>query len=247
VNAVNPTTLIVRIKTVLISSTNLTTWTFYQTGANPATLGLLRTITIPAKYYDLETLVANIQDLINSSIPTQWDLPTPLTSTKFTAKIDNQGYFYLINEDTSNWQMLFPQLGCQELLGFTPITALPPEVPTAEPTQLNNPFEIIGPIPMTVYNYDILLIQSDRLGNSVTSAQGFDCWWVIPNTNSQRNSTTITYENTRHPLLETAWRVPRDLEFIDIRLLDKTGQVVDIGNNDIQLVVECFTDDSARR
>jgi hypothetical protein len=125
--------------------------------------------------------------------------------------------------------------------------ALPNTIPVIAPTQTNNPFEVISINPMKVANYDLLLVQSDRLGNSITSAQGFDCWWAIPNANSQNNSTSITYENIRHPLLETAWKVPRDLEFIDIRLMDKFGKVVSIGSNNLQLVVECFTDDDARR
>lgn len=248
--AFTSTTLTLRVATVQIPSTALATWTFYQSSSIPNQTVIPRTITLLAKYYDLESLVSNIQDRINSSIPSipsQWNLPHPISATKFTAKIDSQGYFYLSNDDTPNWAMNFPQVGAQELLGFAPLFSIAPALPGIGPVQLNNPYEIVSPDPMSIYNYDILLVQSDRLGNSITSAQGFDCWWVIPNTNSQNNSTTITYENTRHPLLETAWKVPRDLEFIDIRLLDKSGKVVDIGTNDIQLVVECFTDDSARR
>jgi hypothetical protein len=188
-----------------------------------------------------------IQDRVNQSIPTTWDLPVGLTKTTFVAKIDSQGYFYLLNNDTPNWIVQFPQPGFQALLGYITLTSAPGVLPLASPNQTNAPYEIISPGLMKIANYDLLLIQSDRLGNSITSAQGFDCWWAIPSANSLNNSTTISYENTRHPLLETAWKVPRDFEFIDIRILDKFGKVVDIGNNNIQIVVECFTDDDARK
>ena len=243
------TTLGLKVATVAVS-TNLaiTTWAMYQVLATPVASTTIKPIVIPAKYYDLESLAGIIQDRVNQAIPTVWDLPPPLTDTKFTVKLDSDGYFYLINNDTGNWNMQFPLVGTQQLLGFAPLLVVPPAtIPVIGPTQPNNPFEVISNNPMKVANYDLLLVQSDRLGNQVTSRQGFDCWWVIPNANSQNNSTTITYENVRGPLFETAWKVPRDFEFIDIRIVDKFGKVVDIGTNDIQLVVECFTDASARR
>jgi hypothetical protein len=240
--------LTLQIATIIPGSGLVSNWAIYQVVASPVASTTIKPITIPAKYYDLETLVATIQDKINQSIPTVWDLPPPLTETSFIVRLDGGGYLYIINNDTGNWNIQFTQPGGQELLGFAPLLVSPPAtIPIISPNQTNSPFEVISISPMNIYNYDLLLIQSDRLGNSITSAQGFDCWWVIPNANSQNNSTTITYENTRHPLLETAWRVPRDFEYIDIRLLDKYGKVVDIGTNNIQLVVECFTDDDARR
>lgn len=239
--------LTVNIATVAVPTSGGSTWQIFQIPTNPAPGTTYKAVTIPAKYYDLESLTNMIEDRVNQSIPTTWDLPPPLTKTTFVAKIDSQGYFYLLNNDTPNWIVQFPQPGFQALLGYITLTSSPGVLPTASPNQTNAPYEIISPGLMKIANYDLLLIQSDRLGNSITSAQGFDCWWAIASANSLNNSTTISYENTRHPLLETAWKVPRDFEFIDIRLLDKFGKVVDIGNNNIQLVIECFTDDDARR
>jgi hypothetical protein len=239
--------LVLKIQTVDVPTPVTSNWQIIKSAPIPTAGTNYIPVTIPAKYYDLQSLTGIIQDRVNQSIPTTWDLPVGLTKTTFVAKIDSQGYFYLLNNDTPNWIVQFPQPGFQALLGYITLTSSPGVLPLASPNQANAPYEVISPGLMKIANYDLLLIQSDRLGNSITSAQGFDCWWAIPSANSLNNSTTISYENTRHPLLETAWKVPRDFEFIDIRILDKFGKVVDIGNNNIQIVVECFTDDDARK
>ena len=191
-------------------------------------------------YYNVKTLSDAITIGLNNLCP----IPTSV----FFTEVNSRGIMIITNTKVSNWSISFPQIGFQTMTGFQTY-ATQDGFPTIVPdNNVNPPYIVRGFTEMYLANYDMLLIQSDRLGNEIRSRQGFDAWWSILNGNTLSDSTTITYDNTRAPTLDCVWRVPRDLEYIDIRLIDIYGTVVNIGsNNNIQLVIECYTDDDARR
>ena len=193
-------------------------------------------------YYNVQTLSLAMSLALN----TQNHIISP--ANVFVTEVNNQGILRITNNARADWSIGFPQVGFQTMVGFVGGATTNP-IPTflPDPTP-NGPYFVYGFQSIYLANYDMLLIQSDRLGNELTSRQGFNAWRSILNGNSLTNSTSITYENTRNPTLECVWKVPRDFEWIDVRLVDIYGSVVDIGaNNNMQLVVECYTDDDARQ
>lgn len=201
--------------------------------------GVPTNLTIPTGYYDDTTFVAIIGSLLNGS-------STLLTSsgatTTFFVEISNMGILTIINDASHDWSITFGNLPTAKLLGFPSVGPFSP-ITTAP----NGPYSIAGISKIKLSNYDMLLIGSDRLGNEIASRDNFSAYWSILNGNQLTNSTTITYINYRPPTLEVAWEAPRDIDWVDIRLTDLYGKIVDIGTNNIQLVVELYTDESKRQ
>lgn len=196
-------------------------------------------ITIPTGYYDDTSFVAEIGALLNG-------VSTLLTgsgaTTTFFVEIDNHGILTIINDASSAWSITFGNIASAKLLGFASVG---PFAPNATPP--NGPYSISGTTKIKLSNYDMLLIGSDRLGNEIASRDNFSAWWSILNGNQLTNSTTITYINYRPPTLEVAWESPRDIDWVDIRITDLMGKIIDIGTNNIQLVIELYTDETARK
>lgn len=193
------------------------------------------TISIPSGYYDDSTWVSEISNALNA-INTLTG-PGGAQST-FFVNVNNQGYVTISNDLSFMWAMSFPAATAQ-LMGFGSTIYAP--IATA-----NGPYVIKGINKVKLTNFDMLLLASDRMGNEITTNQSFGSFWSILNGNQLTNSTTITYINYRPPTLDILTSA-RDLEWVDIRLTDISGKVVNIGTNNIQLVVEFYTDDSKSR
>lgn len=203
-------------------------------------------ITIPTDYYDDTTFMETIAFLLNSANKTTVS-ETSTTLTNFFCNITTQGFFNLWNDVGRNWSITFD---------ITPKTALlfgfnvgnTPIAPVVILGQTSGPFYIARPPnQMKLSNYDSILIQSDRLGNEIASNQGFSAFWSIPNGNWLKSSTTITYENVRSPVLDVKMPTPRDIEWVDVRIIDNDGQEVGLNGNDVHLIVEFYTLESARK
>ena len=231
-------TLVMAIAEVPAPPATPTTELYTFTGTSIAKV--VNPIVLTPGYYNVQTLSDAITVGLNSVCP--------LSISQFFTEVNNRGIMVITNTKNGYWSISFPQPGFQTMTGFTSYStedSLPTIAPDSTP---NPPYLVRGFNQIYLANYDMVLIQSDRLGNEVRSRQGFDAWWTILNGNNLTDSTTIAYDNTRTPTLDCVWKVPRDLEFIDIRLIDIYGSVINIGsNNNIQLVVECYTDDDARR
>jgi hypothetical protein len=212
--------------------------TFTATGAT-------HTISIPATYYDTATLsweitlqLGKINTLTNGLIP-----PSPST---FFCQIDTQGYCSIMNDLNHAWSITFPLPGTATLLGFPTTTG----ASFAPPITVGGSYRVIGTKPILLANNDLILIQSDRLSGDpfeTKTNQGFSAWNSILNGSSNPDSSSITYLNPRPPDLSVVWTVPRDYEWVDIRLMDLQGKTVNIGTNNVQMVIEFYTDESARK
>ena len=211
-----------------------------------ASAAVRHTIYLVPGYYDIQTLSTSLANSFNNVNNLTNGLVPPTQST-FFVEADSMGYMTFTNDLSLNWAIEFPLSGTQQLLGFTTILAVNGVPAVGPPVTTFPPFAVTSIVPLRLSNYDMLLIQSDRLGNDIASRQGFSAWWAIPTGNTLANSTSITYDNVRGPVLEYRWKVPRDFEWIDIRLIDLSGKVVDIGSNNMQVLVECYTDDDARQ
>jgi len=145
---------------------------------------------------------------------------------------------------------------CGKLLGFTDVTNFniynTLNVLSIVTSAINT---IRANVECKLASFDYLLIQSQKLGNDMSfystsipnpdpslalkgSASG--CWASILNTPSANNS-TILYENPRNAELTTI-KYPYSLDYVDIRILDKYGRVVDIRKNNVTIVVDLFID-----
>lgn len=203
-------------------------------------------ITIPINYYDDTTLMEMMAFLLNSANKTT-TTPESTVLTNFFCNITTQGYFNLWNDVGKDWSITFDRTPNAALVFGFPISNTP-IVPSTVLGQLSGPFYIARPPnQMKLSNYDSILIQSDRLGNEIASNQAFSAFWSIPNGNWLKSSTTITYENVRSPVLDVKLPTPRDIEWVDIRIVDNDGQEVGLNGNDVHLIVEFYTLESARK
>jgi hypothetical protein len=196
---------------------------------------------IPIGYYDDSTFIQLLSTLLNGASPLLGSGGAPTT---FFVEIDNFGILSIINDASSAWSITFANAGTAKLLGFP---TLGPYTPLSTAENINGPFNIVGLNKIKLSNYDMLLIGSDRLGNEIASRDNFSAYWSILNGNQLTNSTTITYINYRSPTLEVAWDSPRDIDWVDIRVTDLFGKIIDIGTNNVQLVIELYTDESKRK
>jgi hypothetical protein len=211
------------------------------TGIDPPSPGSAattkHTITIAPGVYDAATLawewalkMNNINTLTNGLVP-------PTQST-FFVDINSTGYVSISNDQNGEWTLTFPA-GTAALLGFNKGNISPP-------VSTNGPYVVRGAKPVLLTN-NHFLIQSDRLGNELRTNQGFDAWCSITKNNTVANVNTISFINPREAELNCVWDTPRDIQWIDIKLIDTAGKTIDIADNNLQLLVEFYTDESARR
>lgn len=114
-------------------------------------------------------------------------------------------------------------------------------------------------IPTALVIYDYLLINSQKLGNDTslfsgkytnTALVGTDtplspnpssCWAIVPNTTRTANNNALVYENLRPPQIATL-KFPFSLDYVDIAVVDKFGQVLDLSNQSLTIVVDLYLD-----
>jgi hypothetical protein len=130
-------------------------------------------------------------------------------------------------------------------------------------------FTVVAPNPQQLTNYDYLLIRSQKLGNDISfmSATGVvdqskvipafvknstysppyksasSCFAIVPNTYTSTGGSTysIVYELQRPPQIANL-KKPYSLDYIDIQIVDKYGQVINPYTNNITLGIELFLD-----
>lgn len=196
-------------------------------------------ISIPIGYYDdasYTTAIADAMNRVNTLAPGG-------NQSTFFCDINNAGKLSITNDLSRDWTISFTsiQTGTAKIMGFNATTVYQPLLTT------NGPYTVVSNNKVRLANFDYLLIQSDKLNNDIQSNQNFNAWWSILNGNELTNSTTITYINYRSPVFEVLVSPPRDIEWVDIRICDSSGQQIDIRDNNIQLLVELYTDDTARK
>jgi len=145
--------------------------------------------------------------------------------------------------------------GTAQLLGFTNITT-----PLAYSTINSGLFQTIkGDDPTALVIYDYLLVNSQKLGNDVSFYSGkyasptligtdtpiksnpSSCWAVVPNNQPSRDNNVLIWENVRPPQISTL-KYPFSLDYVDINILDKFGNNVDLSGQSVSLVIELYTD-----
>ena len=63
----------------------------------------------------------------------------------------------------------------------------------------------------------------------------------MPNTTRTSNNNALVYENLRPPQISTL-KFPFSLDYVDIAVVDKFGQVVDLSNQSLTIVVDLYLD-----
>ena len=206
---------------------------------NASTTPTNTVINIPAGYYDVVTLALTIGLALNANNPSPTTGSPPVRDTFFVEVLPT-GFVQIVNDLMDDWGINFTAYpDTAKLLGFKPLLYL-------APLTANGPFYIVGPDAIRLTNYDMILLQSSQLSfgnNLIETNQGFSAWMSILNGNLLNNSTTITFLNTRPPTLDVLNKYPRDIEWVDIRLCDIYGQELEIGTNNVQLLVELYIDE----
>lgn len=146
------------------------------------------------------------------------------------------------------------QSGTASLMGFNTLTI------NAYSSVTSGLYQTIkGNIPTALVIYDYLLINSQKLGNDTSLFSGkytnpaligtdtplspspSSCWAVVPNTTRTSNNNALVYENLRPPQISTL-KFPFSLDYVDIAVVDKFGQVVDLSNQSLTIVVDLYLD-----
>jgi hypothetical protein len=187
-------------------------------------------------------------------------------SNLYLVTFDGQGSISMTCSAGRSFAITFPNttLGSNTALtlGFVPNT-------TYNSWTSGQGFTIVAPNPQQLTNYDYLLIKSQKLGNDISfmSATGVvdqaavipayvpntttappyksptSCFAIVPNTYTSigGGSWSIVYELQRPPQI-TNLKHPYSLDYIDIQVVDKYGQVIDPYTNNITLGIELFLD-----
>jgi hypothetical protein len=160
------------------------------------------------------------------------------------------------------------QVACATVLGFTASTSLATAPTNQRSYSSGQGYTVFGASAQQLTNYDYLLIKSQKLGNDISffSATGVTdqsavipapvkdvsvspvkspagCFAYVPNTvaNEGGNSYSIIYELQRPPQI-TNLKHPYSLDYVDIQVCDKYGQVINAYTNNIHIGIELFLD-----
>jgi hypothetical protein len=216
-------------------------------------------IVIPTGFYDDSTLTSTIGLCMTAASFGSGGANLYLVEQQSTGFLQ---FSCGINAGSTDFAISFfngitSQLLTAQLLGFTETTI--EYAYTSAGSGLFN--TVISDLPTTLANFDYLLIQSQRLGNDISFyANGnapaignqlvlpdarlrpspTNCFAFIPNTSTSRNSSLI-FNNQRPPQISTL-KYPFTLDYIDIAIVDKLGNAVDLRGNNITLVIELYTD-----
>jgi hypothetical protein len=114
-------------------------------------------------------------------------------------------------------------------------------------------------VPTALVVYDYLLVNSQKLGNDVSFFSGkytsatligtdiplkpnpSSCWAIVPNNQPSQESNALIWENVRPPQIATL-KFPFSLDYVDINITDKIGNILDLTNQSVTLVIELYTD-----
>jgi hypothetical protein len=227
-------------------------WTYQYTNLS---------ITIPEGYYDDTTLAETIGSVMTNV--------SSVSGSKYIYSVQFQSTGILsITNASSNLDFA---IGFTD--GTTPV---PPTLPrkTASLLGFNNFTDqnaynslasglfrtIVGSVPARLASFDYVLIQSQKLGNDIgfysagggtpaTSAilqpNAAGCFAFVPNYTPSQDNSTIIYENTRAPQISTL-KFPYSLDYVDIAIVDKYGQTINLRNNNVHLVIELYTNKTSQ-
>jgi hypothetical protein len=229
-----------------------------QTGATPSFTDQL--VSIPIGSYDDSTLVQAIGLSMTATSITH--SVSPVQPILYLVGFDSSGVLSITCSYNRAFEVKFTSPTYDQTaltLGFG-IGAIKSSVgsPIA--------FTVLGDSPQQLVNYDYLLIKSQKLGNDISffSANGVidqskvipspnpntappvksasSCWCFVPNTVSNSGNTySIIYEQVRPPQI-TNLKHPYSLDYVDIQVCDKYGQVVEAYTNNITIGIELFLD-----
>jgi len=214
-------------------------------------------VVIPAGYYD-DTTFASTIGLVMSNISIgkaenlylcQILTSGILTISAATTSPSSNGTFAVgfTNGVTT-------QTATAELLGFTNLTI---DYYSTNASPLYQTIRSILPTALVIYDY--LLINSQKLGNDISLYSGkytdptligtdkqltpnpSSCWAIVPSTTPTADNNSLIYENVRPPQVSTL-KYPFSLDYVDINIIDKFGQVVDLSNQSLTIVVELYLD-----
>lgn len=157
------------------------------------------------------------------------------------------------------------QTACAQLLGFPTSSNF---ITSGQSWTNPQAFTVYGSTPLQLRNYDYLLIKSQKLGNDISFWSATDvvnqsavipeyvknttftppykspagCFAFVPNTTvNSGNTYSIIYELQRPPQISNL-KHPYSLDYVDIQVCDKYGQVIDAFTNNVTLGIELFLD-----
>ena len=212
-------------------------------------------VTIPAGYYDDVTFASVVGLALSNS---------SLAGNLYLCQILNSGILQISSAPSSPTSNGTFAIGftdgvttyplCAQLLGFSNLTL------NFYSTTTSGLFQTVqGDIPTALVIYDYLLINSQKLGNDVSFYSGkytnlteigtdkrlppssSSCWAVVPNNQPSRDNNVLIWENVRPPQISTL-KYPFSLDYVDINILDKFGQNIDLSGQSVSLVIELYTD-----
>lgn len=232
-------------------------WTIPPAPAVPSWTYSVLPVTIPAGYYD-DTTFAEVIGLAMSQASTGG------AQNLYLCQILNSGILTISSASTSpssngTFAVGFTdgvttQSGTASLMGFSTLTI------NAYSSLNSGLYQTIkGDVSTALVIYDYLLINSQKLGNDTSFFSGkytnpaligtdtplspnpSSCWAIVPNTTPTANNNALIYENVRPPQVSTL-KFPFSLDYVDIAIVDKFGQVVDLSNQSLTIVVELYLD-----
>lgn len=186
-------------------------------------------------------------------------------SNLYLVTFDGQGSISMTCSATRSFSITFPNTSLGDntalTLGFAPNS-------TYDSWTSGIGYTVVAPNPQQLTNYDYLLIRSQKLGNDISffAATGVvdqsavippytpnsvsppyksptSCFAIVPNTYTSTGGSTysIVYELQRPPQISNL-KHPYSLDYIDIQVVDKYGQVINPYTNNITLGIELFLD-----
>ena len=213
------------------------------------------TIVLPHGYYDDQTFPSTIGLCMTSA-----SLVSGCQNLYFV-QISTTGEMYLSsNQSGKDFAIGFNNgiggayPGTADIMGFTYSTN-----PTAyESINSGLYLTIVGQKPTYIANFDYLLIQSQKLGNDISfyaasrnaiisgsdaplQPSATSCFAFVPNTTSNTGVASLIFNNQRPPQISTL-KFPYSLDYIDITIVDKLGNLIDTRGNNVSLVLELYCD-----
>lgn len=188
---------------------------------------------LPGVYNDA-TLCLMLQSVINAA----W-LTLPGTTGTFSCNVDSQGHLIIIQSLTDQWYISFFAAG--QPLGF-PATAallgLPAQPPSHPSYSQYPPYYLAGASPLSILNVPFVMVQCSQLQNTINTSGQLYAWWLVP-FNTSFNSQILIYDNQCPPDMRVL-NAERDVNVLDIRLLDQYGDLLTFSNADVYLQIEIF-------
>ena len=199
-------------------------YNFRNAGTSTVTVGgSATTFTIQPGYYD--------DALLCDTIATFFNQINTIPNSTFFAEVTSQGFLQVINNVSASFSWTMTDATTALLLGFqNSATVTPGESEGA-------PYVLQSQRPIKIPASTFLLLQSDTLGNNISTRRGFSAWESIPNITPPGSADIMFYDMTS-PSVDALY-IPKVIEWIDIRLIDGQGQDVTTSNN-IQLLVELW-------